>query len=64
VIAEQNLSNCKARLKEMGADDDSVAALTNPSVSNSLILSGNEDNYLTALVVKVHSMFIALALEE
>lgn len=53
MIAEQNLSNCKTRLKELGADDEDVASLTKPSTSDSLIMSGNEDNYLTALVVKV-----------
>ena len=53
MIAEQNLSNCKAHLKDMGVADDAVEALTNPSAGDSLILSGNEDNYLTALVVKV-----------
>jgi hypothetical protein len=64
LIAEQNLSKCRTRLKELGADDDSVTALTDPSVSNSLILSGNEDNYLTALVVKVRapSFFLAVVL--
>lgn len=53
MIAEQNLSNCKGKLKDMGVEEEDVAALTNPSAADSLILSGNEDNYLTTLVVKV-----------
>lgn len=53
LIAEQNATNYQAKLQELGLGAAELDAMAKPTSGESLILSGDEDNYLTSLVVKV-----------
>lgn len=53
MIAEQNATNYQTKLQELGLGAAELDAMAKPTSGESLILSGDEDNYLTSLVVKV-----------
>lgn len=53
LIAEQNATNYQTKLQELGLGAAELDAMAKPTSGESLILSGDEDNYLTSLVVKV-----------